>query len=57
MHVVLLRRVHGQFGRRQPEDQPAVTHIDVGELEARSAAGLLLQMIECAPMIMAMASR
>ncbi len=39
MHVVLLRRVDGKFGRRQPEDQPAVADIDMRELEHLAQQG------------------
>ena len=31
VHVVLLGRVNGEFGRRQSEDEPASAHIDVAE--------------------------
>src|SRR2546426_1123286 len=39
MHVVRLRWMDGQFGRRQTEDQPAIAHIDVWELEHLAQQG------------------
>src|SRR5262245_11304208 len=30
VHVVLVGRVHGDLRRRQPEDEPALTHVHVG---------------------------
>src|SRR5207247_6504549 len=33
VHAVLAGRMHGDFGRRQPEDQPSAAHIDVRERE------------------------
>jgi hypothetical protein len=29
VNVVLLRRMHGHLGWRQPEDQPAIADVDV----------------------------
>jgi len=53
--------VHGKFGRRRPEDQPAATRVDVGQAEyiaknARACSASSAKMTVCAAMIMLAAS-